>query len=296
MKAASGNIFEQVRMDITMFVMRVPYGEFSLDDVCRYFGYDVESRRMADKFLRQDVDEGDLERHPKRWGVFRKRVPELEPMDFKNADENPVDLWLPFHLSEKVWIHEGNIIIVAGAPNAGKTAVILNIIRENMDRWNVHLFDSESDAGELKGRLNKFIDLSIDQWNFDAYRRVDNFADAIFKGPGNLNVIDFLEIHDEFYAVGKALKDIKDALRGAVAVVGLQKNAGEHTGLGGNRMMEVARLVIGIDKGFPLNRCTITKAKHRKVEQSLDGCFCEFNLVNGCKFIPADKLSFRWMR
>jgi len=289
--------FDQLHNDVYDFIDGVFDKEFSLNDVCRYYDFrDGNQRRIVDYWLRMAIVDGLIERSGKKWGWFRKLDSGLEKMDFVNADESPVDLWLPFNLSEKVNIHEGNLIIVAGAPNAGKTAVMLNIIRNNMHKWKVHLFDSESDAGELKGRLKNFDDISIDQWCFDPYKRVDNFADVIFQGPGNLNVVDFLEIHDEFYIVGRELKKIKDALRGAVAIVGLQKNDGAHTGLGGNRMLEVARLSIGLDRGYPHNRCTITKAKNRKEAESIDGLYCEFKLAAGCRFLPKGGVGWDWYR
>ena len=55
---------------------------------------------------------------------------------------------------------------------------------------------------------------------------------------GNINIIDFLEISENFYEIGGRLREIHDKLKGAVAVVALQKNAGTQTGLGGYRGME----------------------------------------------------------
>lgn len=289
--------FTAVHDHVQRFIDGALHGEFSINDVCRYFGYaDGPQRQIVDYWLRHAVIHDRIERTGKRWGWFRRKEDGLEKMNFVDADPTPVPLWLPFHLSEKVRTFESNVIVVAGSPNSGKSAFCLNVIKENMHLWDVHLFDSESDAGELRTRLENFLDISIDQWRFSAYKRTDNFHDVIFAGPGNLNVIDFLEIHDEFYQIGAALKKIKDTLRGAVAIVGLQKNPGQMSGLGGQRSLEVARLAIGLDKDWPFNRCTILKAKHRIAEESIDDCFCEFKLVSGSRFIPADKIAFRWHR
>jgi len=124
----------------------------------------------------------------------------LKEMDFVNADDEPLNVWLPFGLNEKVELYQNSVVIVAGAPNAGKTAVLLNIVKENMGKLNVNYFNSEMSAGELKVRLNKFDYLALDQWDFKAYERSGDFADVIKPGPENLNIIDFLEVHDEFYA------------------------------------------------------------------------------------------------
>ncbi len=202
-------------------------------------------------------------------------------MDFVNAEDKFLPLWLPMGIHKMVGIMPGNIIMVAGEPNAGKTAVMLNIIKSNMNKFNVHYFNSEMGAGELKGRLKKFDDLGLKQWNYNAYSRDTDFADVIFTGEKSLNIIDFLEIHDDFYAVGEKIKQIHVALKGAVAIIAIQKNKGSEFGLGGNRTMEKARLVLNVEP----NRFKITKAKNFiNPKLNPNGLICDWKLVNGWQF------------
>ena len=137
-------------------------------------------------------------------------------------------------------------------------------------------------AGELQGRLKKFEGLNLSDWNFNAYSRDTDFGDVIFTGENSLNIIDFLEIHDDFFAVGEKIKQIHIALKGAVAIIAIQKNKGAEFGLGGNRTMEKARLVVNVEPG----RFKITKAKNfidPKVNPN--GLICDWKLVDGCKFV-----------
>jgi len=225
------------------------------------------------------VHTGHLIRHKDRRGMYRKKESDLEEMDFINAHGEPVNIWLPFGLSDMVDIYDGNMIIVAGAKSSGKTALMLNIVKENRYKdWNIHYFNSEMGANEFKRRLNLFYDVSITDWNFNAYRRGNNFSDVVFHGPENLNIIDFLEIHDEFYAVGRELKAIHDNLKGAIAIVGLQKNPGCEVGLGSWRSAEVARLYLSIDKG----KIKITDAKNFKDPQdNPNGKVAKFTIQHG---------------
>lgn len=225
------------------------------------------------------VKAGYLEHFGDRRGWYRPRTNQLEEIDFVNAVEDPLEIWLPFELSDLVEIHEGNVIIFSGIPNSGKTAMFLNIIRENRHRFNCHYFSSEMGGGELKKRLDKFPDMGIDDWNFKAYRRSEKFQDVIQPKAANLNIIDFLEVHDEFYMVGKRIKEIHDRLDGSVAIIGLQKNPGQDTGLGGYRMMEVTRLAVALDSG----RVKITKAKNFRTEKNPNGLCRDFKLVDGCR-------------
>lgn len=264
---------------LIMWIDMAP-GEFSVRDLSN----DVEYQILYTQKLEKLVDIGYLERVGKKRGWYRKREMDCDELDLINADESPVDLWLPLRLSDYVQIHPGNIIIIAGAPNSGKTAFMLNVVKENMRKdWDVHYFTSEMEAGELRLRLKKFPDLTLDMWNFKPYRRGGDFADVIKPGTNSLNIIDFLEVHDEFYIIAKRLKEIHDRLRGGIAVVGLQKNPGVDVGLGGWRSMEVTRLALSLDHG----KCKITKAKNWvDPTKNPNGWQMDFKLVDGCQIIP----------
>lgn len=254
-------------------------GEFCVRDMSNDPEYQIVYIQKLEKL----VELGYLERVGKRRGWYRLRESICEPMNYKEADDTPVDIWLPLRLSEQVQIHPGNLIIIAGSPNSGKTAFMLNIAKENDNRgWDVHYFTSEMDEGELSLRLKLFPDRTLDMWKFSAYKRQGDFADVIRFGERKLNIIDFLEVHDEFYIIARKLKEIHDRLNGAVAVVGLQKNPGSDTGLGGWRSMEVTRLALALEYG----KCKITKAKNWvDPERNPNGLETTFKLVAGCQII-----------
>jgi len=172
----------------------------------------------------------------------------------------------------------GNIIQVNGEKNSGKTALLLNIAKANMTNWNVHYFNSEMDAGELRLRLSKFRHYeSMDMWDeVNFYSRSGGFGDVIFSGEGNLNIIDFLEIHNEFYKAGLLMKEIHDRLKGAIAVVAVQKNYGQEMGVGGSRTEEKPRLILNLSNG----KIKIKMAKNWKTENP-NGMVRDFKLADG---------------
>ena len=254
-------------------------GAFHVRDLSK----DRDVQLMLESKLEDLVVDGILDHHGTQRGWYIPRHTELERMDYEAADDNPIDIWMPFDLSDYVELYENSVVIISGAPNAGKTAVMLNIIKENrLKGWDIHYFNSEMSAGELKKRLSKFEGITLDMWRFNAYYRNDRFADVIVPGKNSLNIVDFLEIHDEFYMVGRRIKEIHDRLKGGVAVIGLQKNPGSETGLGGYRSMEVARLVLAIDRGT----VKISKAKNfAKPDVNPNGMIKNFSLIGGCKII-----------
>lgn len=267
---------------IKSWVMDSP-GEFSVKDLDYDLGIQKpEQRIQRTKILEKFVAEKVLSREGKRRGVYRPYKKELELIDFVKAEDRFLPIRLPMGLHSLVGIMPGNIIILAGEANAGKTAVMLNIIKSNMAHFNVHYFNSEMGGGELKGRLSKFSDMSLNQWKFNAYSRDADFADVLFTGEKSINIIDFLEIHDDFYLVGEKIKQIHLALKGAIAIIAIQKNKGAEFAVGGNRTMEKARLVVNVEPG----KFKITKAKNF-IDPKLNpnGLMCDWKLVNGCQFV-----------
>lgn len=258
-------------------------GEFSVRDLDYDLGLsDPKVKKTRTKILEKFVAEKIISREGKRRGVYRPYKSELKSLDFLSSDPGYLDMWLPLGLHKMVGVMPGNIIVFAGEPNAGKTAMMLNIIKSNMNRMDVHYFNSEMGEGELKGRLMKFEGITLEDWNFNAYERDADFEDVVFTGEKSLNIIDFLEVHDEFYLVGEKIKKIHSALNGGIAIIAIQKNKGAEFGLGGNRTMEKARLVVNVEQG----RCKITKAKNFvDPRMNPNGLMCEWKLVNGCQFV-----------
>lgn len=258
-------------------------GEFSVRDLDYDLGLsDPKAKQTRTKILEKFVAEKIISREGKRRGVYRPYKSELKSLDFLSSDPGYLDMWLPLGLHKMVGVMPGNIIVFAGEPNAGKTAMMLNIIKSNMNRMDVHYFNSEMGEGELKGRLMKFEGITLEDWNFNAYERDADFEDVVFTGEKSLNIIDFLEVHDEFYLVGEKIKKIHSALNGGIAIIAIQKNKGAEFGLGGNRTMEKARLVVNVEPG----KCKVTKAKNFVDPQvNPNGLMCEWKLVNGCQFV-----------
>ncbi len=262
--------------------MNLAPGEFSVKDIDR----DPVAQSLLTERFEKLVSAGVCDRVGKRRGWYRLRETEIEPMNLIDADDTPVKIWLPFRISDYVQLFPGNIIVFAGAKSSGKTALALNVVKENDHQWDlsqgwdVHYFNSEMGAGELKLRLKLFPERTLDMWTFKAYERSGNFADVIKSGEGVLNIIDFLEVHDEFYLMGKWIKEIHDRLDGAVAIICIQKNPGVDVGMGGWRSMEKTRLALALEYG----RCKITEAKNWvDPTKNPNGWETTFKLRGGCQ-------------
>jgi bifunctional DNA primase/polymerase-like protein/primase-like protein len=269
------NIAEEVRDFIV-----TSSGFFLTSDVAKRLQVTSRSEKKAivNELLRLR-NSGMIERHGNKNGCYRKVENEVEEMDFLSAETESVNLWLPFGIQDMVEIMPGNIILLAGEPNAGKTGFLLNMIRENMRKFKIHYFNSEMGSSELKKRLNNFDDIALSDWKFKAWERSDNFADVIKPGKNNINIIDFLEIHEHFYEIGGLIAGIHKKLKGAVAIIALQKNPGVDTGLGGFRSIEKPRLALAMSPGV----LKIVKAKNWKTSENPNGKQIRFKIASGCK-------------
>lgn len=229
------------------------------------------------------VEKGVLERHRQRDAVYRRIEVECEEIDWKSAPTQDLDIDWPLGLSALARIYPGNIVVVAGVQNCGKTAFMLNFIKQNMHNNQIHYFNSEMGATELKLRLQKFEDVSLDDWKMSVWERSGNFADVI--KPDAVNVIDFLEIHKDFWEVGAMLKDIHNRLKKGIAVVALQKSKEKEVGRGGDMSLEKSRLYLAMDPGI----ITIVKCKNWQGERNPNGLSKRFRLVQGWKFIEGSQ-------
>lgn len=270
------NITEEVERWVS-----VTDGDFSVTDcyTALQTSTGVTNRDTVRQVLKRMKDAGAIEKVGSKDGIYRRIVNECENIDFLNAPSSEFEIKYPFGIEDYVITHPGNIIIVAGAPNSGKTAFLLNLVEMNMDRHDIVYFSSEMGAVELRDRLSKF-KRPLTSWKVSAKERSSNFADVI--RPDSINIIDYLEVHEDFWKVGGMIKQIFDKLKKGIAAIALQKNPGVSYGLGGARSLEKARLYLSMDN----HKIRIEKGKNwANPGINPNGLDAEYKLVNGCEFI-----------
>jgi len=222
--------------------------------------------------------EGVIEKHGGKRGVYRRIARECEEIDFLHAPDEPLDLRYPLGIERYFNTYPKNIIVVAGSKDSGKTAFLLDFVRLNMSKFRIYFFSSEMGATEMRKRLEKF-PLGLDAWKFYPKERSRDFADVI--QPDDINIVDFLEIQEDFYRVGGMLSEIYRKLRRGIALVALQKNRGNELGVGGDRSLEKPRLYLTLENG----RAKIIAAKNCATDQNPAGMELQFKLVQGHKFV-----------
>ena len=220
-------------------------GEFTINDVYRDLcAVDSTDRNKVLMSIKYAVRNGIIETCGKKYGTYRKPSPLAEKIDLFAVEDKPINMWLPFGLHRHCKVMPKNIIAVSGETNSGKTGLMLNIVAMNHSTKFRYL-SSEMSPLELRTRLEAF-NIPLDQWlsHCDFRQCSSDFADSI--APDDINIIDFLEVNNEFYRVGEYISAIFNKLRNGVAIICTQKRTGEMYGRGGEFGLEKARLAMSL--------------------------------------------------
>ncbi len=244
------------------------------------------------KVLRRMVKDGLIEPVGDKRGYFRKIEKKSDKVEWMDANTTPTKINLPLGISDLVNLYPGNLIVIAGESNAGKTAFLLNVVRLNMNQGRKIMYaTSEMDATELKVRLLLFeeeMGIPLEDWNsgFDVYERTQDFHDII--EPDAINIIDFFEISDSFYQIAGKLTKIWEKLKSGIVLVAIQKDPRSSLGRGGTFAMEKSRLYLNIMKNYPAGQIAyIAKGKNDKEgEGSSDGLEIGYTTRKGCLLTP----------
>lgn len=193
----------------------------------------------------------------KRDGLYRLVEDEAPEENWQLADKRSVSLKFPFELEKFVRILPKSLIILAGAPGAGKTAFLYNVLCLNMFEFDCHLFNSEMGLTQINERLYAIEPDIVNPAPFHIRHREDNFSDVI--EPDAINLIDYLDLESEVYMIGYELKKILSKLNEGVAIVAIQKPEGRELGYGAGYSLKGASVYLSMDRG----RLKIVKARER---------------------------------
>jgi len=224
-------------------------------------------------------------------GVFRKVNNDAPVLDILSAAVSPMDLRWPLGLHKAINFYPGNLAVFAGETNSGKTAYLLNFVMENLEQWGgrIRYLSSEGGVQELRSRLNLFsyeFGIPIEKWLCVDWReRYDNFQDIIH--PHWINIVDYLEVNDEFWKIGEPLKEISKKLDTGIAVIAVQKKRGERLGRGGDFGTQRPRLYCTLGKDPKNSNLILRMEKGKaKISDAFDtngGYRITFRIRNGCK-------------
>jgi hypothetical protein len=264
-------------------------GDFTIADIYRDLGISGQGdKAQCQNELRDLVKMGQIESCKGRAGWYRKCEKTLERIDLNVTEAPEVSLWLPFGLYRHVKIQPKNVIVVAGETNSGKTGLLFNLMAQNLWRRKFRYIASEMTANEINDRIfTSGVQKSEWEAQVEFVERSKNYADAV--DPDGLNIVDYLEIHENFSLIGSEIKKIFDTLKNGVAFIAIQKRTGELFGRGGEFTLEKARLGLSLfthgrlPNGV-LGSVKVTKAKNFRPGMNPEGMEQFYRLFDGFKY------------
>lgn len=274
----------------------LPPGEFTAEMFGRELGLG-ENPDIRNMLLGDLTKEGCIEPFGHKRGQYRVVQHDCREMNWHNAVTEYYSITLPLQIHEMCGVQKKNIIVVAGETNAGKTAFAMDTIHQNL-RCNggvhdeIRLYNSEMGDGELRQRIMT-LDNRPGAWaGFRAFERTRDFHQVI--DPDGFNVIDYLEVANDFFRVAEWIQRIHERLNEGIAIICLQKPKGKDVGRGGEFSLEKARLAISLFYNHGIHSCKIVKCKLPLGDSgNPQGQECDYYLEKGGR--PIRKADWRYL-
>lgn len=271
--------------------------EFTQKDICDFFSWkEQDTRQSVSRKLYHDYKEKKIPFLEKIGRAYRIVDRSLEDIDWQSADATvSLDLQFPFELHKYVKLFPKAVVVIAGEPNAGKTAFMYNFILMNMLKYHIVLYNSETSPEQMKERFINFEQEIPKPPPFRTVERYDNFADVI--DPNGVSVVDYVDSDSEFYQNGIEISRIFRKLDRGMALVGLQKKRNITTfkgdkinfdvGYGGDLTLKRPSLYLAMGQ----HHLKIVKGKSwANPIINPNGMEWSFKLVGGSKFVNIDRV------
>ncbi len=220
----------------------------------------------------------------------RERYPPFDlvfPKDF--------DTGMQMDFAGTVVIREGDLILISGLSNFGKTTLCLNFCGENIARRPVLMGNEYFTIVEDKyiptpRFLNRLDAMDWVEWvdvdgndKFTLLPVRDDYAEHIIKD--RINIIDWINIQTgEHYMIGTILEGIKKQLGRGIAIVAIQKAEGAIAGRGGQFTKDFADLELLIDR-FGKDDVLLEVGKVKEYNSSVIGKTYAYSIGTGVKIL-----------
>jgi Ni2+-binding GTPase involved in maturation of urease and hydrogenase len=255
-----------------------------------------EQKRAANMAFLRLKERGIIEKCGDRNGCYRLiDQGQNDDMDFIEGDIYEYPVKLPFGLNDICSLYPQNIVIIAGSKSAGKTALLLKIVMDNQKTHDIVYLNSEMGPIEWSKRMKGFGCEKKSDIKFKAKSCHKNFHDKIDES-NKIYVVDFLEIHDNFFEIAGLIRKIHEKLRDGICFIAIQKKIGEKIGRGADFSMEKARLYLTMEfeEKHACTKLTIIDAKANKTNSDVRGLSKRLKIRDGSNITALSNDWARW--
>ena len=245
------------------------YGDwFTREDVWRHItGQGIilsqQGKQNVWKKLDEEIRSGRIKRRGKRYKFVNPDIVKFtNPWQADGDDiihlKFPIshfgDEYSEFGFDKKFNIHKGDVIIIGGESNEGKTTMAMNMLADNMDEHKCRFVSTETTDAKFRKRMDRM------DWaeclNGDGtpkfefgFLEEDDYEDII--ASDKINFVDWVALRGDFWEIGNIIRAIKAILKkgGGVAVLVLQKKVGQDDPVGGEFARRFADVALAISRG-----------------------------------------------
>jgi len=227
--------------------------------------------------------------------VFGSDIP--EPVDLKFPRDYQTEEELDF--AEDLVIRGGDLILIAGTSNYGKTTMALSFAAENIDKEPV-LMGNEYTTIDNKPTprfLTRIKNMDWVHWQngtgiqkFTLLPVREDYAEHIVKDK--INIIDWINL-TEHYEISRVSEDIKRELGDyGVGIIVIQRAEGAQSGRGGQFTKDFTDVEILLDK-LPEseNEILLTIGKVKESKRRVTGRSFAYSIEDGVKIINFRELA-----
>jgi len=230
-----------------------------------------------------------------------KVIAEIKPIRvFGRERKNPIELFFPrdsdsgmeMLFAKDIIIREGDMILLSGMSNYGKTCLCLNFAAENLDNYPVLMGNEYTtiDNEPSQRFLNRLDNMDWVKWyNGNGEDRFllmpvrEDYAEHVMKD--RLNIIDWINLPGEYYMISPVMEGIKREIGKGNAIIALQKNAGTDYGRGGYLTKDFADCELLLDQLGEGSEVLLTIGKVKEAKRKVMGRTFAYEVSQGVKII-----------
>ena len=220
------------------------------------------------------------------FGIERERRPPFQlvfPKDYNTKAQ--------MYFAEQIVIREGDLVLIAGMSNFGKTTLCMNFAGENIDKLPVLMGNEYTtiDQEPTPRFINRLESMDWVQWvdenGYDKFTLLpvwEDYAEHIIKD--RINIVDWVNLPGEYYLISPLMEGMKRAVGRGVGVITIQKNEGNVSGRGGALTKDFADCELLIDR-FGKDEVLLTVGKVKEWTKNVMGKTYAYAIVDGVKIV-----------
>ncbi len=233
-------------------------------------------------------------------GTF-KVITQVQPVQvFGRERKQPIEVFFPrdydtghqMLFADDIVLREGDLILVSGRSNYGKTTLCMNFCGENIDKNPVLMGNEYTtvDHAPSPRFLTRIDDMDWIDWadeegndRFTLLPVRSDYAEHIVRDK--INIIDWINLDaGSLYEISRTMEDIKRELGKGIGIVAIQKGEGAESGRGGQFTKDFTDCELLID-GFGENEVMLKIGKVKESTQRVVGRTFAYRISKGVRIL-----------